>query len=298
MGPGKPGPQPPLLPAVVTEALRESSTAVREALQGSERLLEQNEQLRQETARIRREDVQLLDEDEHMRQEDERLLDEDARLRSEDARLRQEDDELRRQNAQIRRTLQHMAFDDVPTLALGVLGQPIHPVGANATAFRPHRTTGWVGPFLAFWSLALSVGLLIAYKVYDFMQDSGNDLDGDGNVDFRDFWRHCSCGLSNRALRNMFLVFVFAVAGFCFLWWLGVMQPFLGQLTVYAYLLLTVVGFASIFLAEVWSDLSGSAMGLFDVISRVERFFHNTNEGLHEAVERAENLVHLHKGVD
>jgi len=235
------------------------------------------------------------------------LLEEDTKLRQEDARIRQEEEELRKQNEQIRREILRMSSrSGIGGFWSQVVGPADDPLASspmkaitdvpdstvNGTAANGGRSSSSrLVRVLTIGGFITSIILVVAYKVYDAINDK--DMDGDGDVDFSDFMRHCTCNMSREAARRLALVLVVSGSGFAFLWWMGVMQPFLGQLLVYAYILTVLGAFLSIVFAEIWGNITSSASVLIETVNRLERFFHDGVEDVGQAVKNVENMVGL-----
>mmetsp|Transcript_92039 Transcript_92039/g.259418 ORF Transcript_92039/g.259418 Transcript_92039/m.259418 type:complete len:459 (-) Transcript_92039:53-1429(-) len=193
----------------------------------------------------------------------------DDELRREYLRLRDEDQELRRQNQDLRMQLPDTAAID----------------SEGASMLTGKKT--WV------WVTGLGIGCVlvcgfVSFQAFKFAQASA-DEDGDGDVDLEDVEKSIQnkflCGLSWPTIKNLMLLLLLAIAGFTFLWWAGIIQPFLQQMVVYLYLASVILGFLAVVVYEAWDDIGKMQGQIMKVVRRVSFFFEGGFQDLEEEVE-------------
>lgn len=174
---------------------------------------------------------------------------------AEHARVISEDAQLRRRNAELRQSLLRAALADEVESASG------------------H------GMVVALVIAAVIVGCCsyVGFRFYSVMRTHCTDSDGDGDVDIYDFGHavhiFCLCGLNNKGLRSLFLLFVAGSSGFAFLWWKHIIQPFLLNLMLYGYLAAFCLYIGLIFAGEAFVEVKANFNKVMAVVHRVERFF-------------------------
>mmetsp|Transcript_29491 Transcript_29491/g.55204 ORF Transcript_29491/g.55204 Transcript_29491/m.55204 type:complete len:400 (+) Transcript_29491:156-1355(+) len=228
--------------------------------------------------------------------EDELLRFQDDRLRQQDADLRQENQRLQLALAQLSSSGNHsselMNQETAASLFASLVASPAfhqegfkpllvppvmdkdsnasHSKNASDATMAKHQmvmTLVYIGGI---------VGFFIAYVLYHlwaFFNVKRADKDGDGNIDMDDFKEYMSeticCGLSYHAAKKVSFVLLLAAAGFAFLWWQGIIQPFLKELVCYIYLGSVLFLLLGVILAEMFSQFTDI---FYRVSSMLEHF--------------------------
>lgn len=233
-----------------------------------------------------------------------KVMTEEQELQLEDQRLRQEDDRLRLENERLQHALAQlsgvtnrsgsMAEDMVTMLASLVEEAP----KSEKPPKLPNSGKNYMGtgsPEMDPKKRIITVSLiiiggacLIGYYVYHAYMALKHDPNGDGIVDLgdldREFWSRLFCfGLSYKSALSMSFVFVIACGGFGFLWWQGIIQPFLKEIACYVYLGLILALLVGVIFAELWSRFFDVFSTQMAAMERIMKFMHL--EGAQEKVE-------------
>jgi len=127
-----------------------------------------------------------------------------------------------------------------------------------------------------------------------FFQYSGVDLDGDGDVDWRDRMRAFkmtgqSFEMLYETLEGVLPLLLLGVGGFAILWWLGFIQPILSQLIVYMYFGLLITGFLATFVFKIWRNLNASILQFFEQFKNFEHQAEDILQDIPEHITRVFN---------
>jgi len=252
-----------------------------------------------------------------------RLLAQDELVRQQDESLRTEEIELRRENRQLEEAIRKLSrgaglssidSGDAPEVAAILTALAAVPAEAdNATAIveadnsssnstaNSHSTASAAeqkkkvllisGSALALFILWVLIHLCLFFR-------KGKDYDGDGEIDWADFEEHMArkacCGMNANLAKGVLAVFALAALGFAVLWWQGIIQPFLKELTCYAYFGLVVAAIVGVIMAEIWADLHRVFDNQFSAINKLVKLFnlgdtdeHQVgNQGDHQQIKR------------
>lgn len=257
-----------------------------------------------EAAQTKAADERLLQQDMLIRQEDTRLRREDEKLRAENNELQQLVSQLTKADSEGKQVQQSSLAsawaDGAPEISLllsALLGSraghtevaenksqsrtsnktleaAIRSTGSSNAGSRDARTeraiilgAGAVGLFLA-WIISNAASFFLYHA---------KDENGDGVIDFADFEEHMAhrvcCGLGASGARGVLGVVIIAGAGFAFLWWQGIIQPFLKELLCYVYLGAVVLLLVGVLLAELWETFKDVFLTQIHALQRLMRFF-------------------------
>lgn len=243
----------------------------------------------------------------------ETVVRQDELLRFQDDRLRQQDEELRKENQRLQLTLAQLSAANssgslsrpeatslLTSLLLGEGEEPKKPLPSNSSnasstgkdkaAEKHHKKM----TLLYILGVFCMIVLYVLYHLHHFFRGGGaNDNDGDGDVDWDDFRDYMAgnlcCGLGYQSAKKVTFVLFLASLGFAFLWWQGIIQPFLKELACYIYLGSIVVLVLGVFLAELWSKFSGP---LNEIKEGMENFTKMTSgEGWKDLMHKAKSGV-------
>eukprot|EP00435_Cladocopium_sp_Y103_P027002 s239_g6.t1 len=246
--------------------------------------------------------------------QEEELQMEDQRLREEDSRLRQENERLQHALLELSSATNRSGTmaEDMATVLTSLLEEPTK---APKHAKLPHagnKTYMGTGshemdPKKRVMTVSLIIcGVIcfivyVAYHAYVYFRRVLTDPRGDHQVDYEDvrefFAELICCGLSYSSAVNMSFVFVIAGAGFGFLWWQGIIQPFLKELACYVYLGLIVSLLVGVIFAELWSkffDVFSQQMQAMEKIMgflRIDKAQDFARDLFHEAEDGARRIV-------
>lgn len=245
---------------------------------------------------------------------EEELQMEDQRLREEDSRLRQENERLQHALLELSSSTNRSGTvaEDMATVLTSLLEEPTKPpkhaklphagnktyMGTGSHEMDPKKRVMTVSLIICGFICFI---VYVAYHAYVFFRNVRTDPNGDGQVDYenvREFFAELiCCGLSYSSAVNMSFVFVIAGAGFGFLWWQGIIQPFLKELACYVYLGLIVSLLVGVIFAELWSkffDVFSAQMQAMEKIMgflRIDKAQDFAKEIFHDAQDGARRMV-------
>lgn len=247
-------------------------------------------------------------------QESQELQMEDQRLREEDSRLRQENERLQHALLELSSATNRSGTvaEDMATVLTSLLEEPTKPpkhaqlphagnktyMGTGSHEMDPKKRVMTVSLIICGFICFI---VYVAYHAYVFFRNVRTDPNGDHRVDYEDvrefFAELICCGLSYDSAVNMSFVFVIAGAGFGFLWWQGIIQPFLKELACYVYLGLIVSLLVGVIFAELWSrfyDVFNTQMQAMEKIMgflRIDKAQDFAKEIFHDAQDGARRMV-------
>lgn len=226
-------------------------------------------------------------------QQDELVLQQDESLRKEDAELRRENGRLEDALARLARgaALSSADVESAPEVAaiLTALAAAPAEVGngtgksGNSTKVTSNSTAQdaasseqtkklliYSGAGFGAFVLWVSVHLCIFFR-------TGKDYDHDGEVDLEDFEeymaRRVCCGMNASVAKGVLGVVLIASAGFIFLWWRGIIQPFMKELTCYVYLGLVLAALVAVIAAELWAEFRGIFEKQIQALNKLMKLF-------------------------
>jgi len=273
-----------VLSAAASPSLLQDSVSQREAAF----FKEQARQAKFEVDQLKAAGQRLLAQDELVRQQDESLRTEEVELRHENRHLEEAIRKLSRGAG-----LSSIDSGDAPEVAAILTALAAVPAEAdNATAIveadnsssnstaNSHSTASAAeqtkkvllisGSALALFILWASIHLCLFFR-------KGTDYDGDGEIDWADFEEHMArrvcCGMNAPVAKGVLAVFTLAALGFAFLWWQGIIQPFLKELTCYAYFGIVAAAIVGVIVAEIWADLNRVFDTQFSAINKLVKLF-------------------------
>lgn len=249
-------------------------------------------------------DERLLQQDMLIRQEDMRLRRQDEELRAENNQLQQLVSQLTKVDSEGRQVQQSSLAsawtDGAPEMSLLLsallesraghaevaenssqsttsnrrLEAAIRSPGSSKPGSRDARTERAI--ILGAGALGLFFAWIISHAAYFFLYIA-KDENGDGAVDLADFEEHMAhricCGMGSSAARGVLSVVIIAAAGFAFLWWQGIIQPFLKELVCYVYLGVVLLLLVGVILAELWGTFKDVFLTQLHALQRLMRFF-------------------------
>lgn len=129
-------------------------------------------------------------------------------------------------------------------------------------------------------------GLWETFQLYD-----GRDLDGDGDVDWRDrLHAFKKTGqtfvLLYQTGQAMLPLFAVAAGGFAFLWYIGALQLVLKQLLVYAFLAVLLVVALAMFIYRIWRSLNTSILQFFEQFKQFQHLTEDVVQNIPEMIKR------------
>lgn len=228
--------------------------------------LGENEGLRAEIAALRTTDAGLLKEALRAHIDADKLQVKDEGLRNDSARLRADTAELLRLNARLRHQLVQIrsrsGSSNRDKLA-GLISTGSGGGGASTGSARKPLSAHTIMGVVAISGLSLVCVIFVGLKVHDFVTEA-EDEDSDGHahrhVHFKDLGqkirRQCFCNLSPGSMWSLLSWLLVAAAGMYYLWLGGVLKQVAKQLALYGYLLLLALGLVSLFVQELWGDIS------------------------------------------
>jgi len=275
-------------------ALREQALAFREDVRQRVRDMKTSKQLRDHDVKLRHEDSRVRREHARLRDEDVKLVEEDALLRLEDSRLREENSELRRMwhralrfRAHSVATTNSSAGAVTPGFWLLLRSQYSWNETGNSTADKAathSRHSEWVMLAISVIGVTLSFCLCVANEAYEFVYEwptaeaRSEDSHEDGHIDRRDVCRFLAkkvicLHLSPIAMRRLSLFTLQSAAVGGILWWKGLLQPVLGTLVVYAYLVAMVLWFLAVIGAQGFTSIKDRFARIKQMVLKLEAFF-------------------------
>lgn len=136
-------------------------------------------------------------------------------------------------------------------------------------------------------------GLTHLWRTVEFYD--GTDLDGDGNVDWQDrmqaFQRTGQVvSLLYHTASNLMPVLALMAGGVALLWYSGMLQSYVAQVSVFLFFASFLLAFLGLFIYRIWKSLNTSIHKFFEQFKRFEHHvsdtLHNLPEKLQEAVKR------------
>ncbi|CAK9015617.1 unnamed protein product [Durusdinium trenchii] len=241
------------------------------------------------------------------------LLSEEQQSKLDDERLREEDDRLRHENQRLERLLAQLSVvsnhsterrsEEMAAVLTSLLEQaPPPPASATNSSWMGDGSTE-MDPKKRILTVSLiicgSVAFLVyvVYHAYVFFKNVREDPNGDHSVDWDDikefFAELICCGLSYSSAVNMSFVFVIAAGGFAFLWWQGIIQPFLKEIACYVYLGLVLFLLVGVILAEVWSQFYAIFSVQMDQLDKIMSFLRidNAKDFAKDMLSEAKSMV-------
>jgi len=277
---------------------RKAKAAEWEATQtkaADERLLQQDMLIRQEDMRLRRQDEELRAENNQLQQ----LVSQLTKVDSEGRQVQQSSLasvwtdgapemslllsallESRAGHAEVAENSSQRPADKATsalkngsTTSNRRLEAAIRSPGSSKPGSRDARTERAI--ILGAGALGLFFAWTISHAAYFFLYIA-KDENRDGAVDLADFEEHMAhricCGLGSSAARGVLCVVIIAAAGFAFLWWQGIIQPFLKELVCYVYLGVVLLLLVGVILAELWGTFQDVFVTQLNALHRLMRF--------------------------
>ncbi|CAK9009663.1 unnamed protein product [Durusdinium trenchii] len=98
---------------------------------------------------------------------------------------------------------------------------------------------------------------------------------------------------SGMNMNELVEVFVIAAGGFAFLWWQGIIQPFLKEIACYVYLGLVLFLLVGVILAEVWSQFYAIFSVQMDQLDKIMSFLRidNAKDFAKDMLSEAKSMV-------
>eukprot|EP00930_Biecheleria_cincta_P070225 TRINITY_DN57877_c0_g1_i1.p1 TRINITY_DN57877_c0_g1~~TRINITY_DN57877_c0_g1_i1.p1 ORF type:complete len:740 (-),score=106.69 TRINITY_DN57877_c0_g1_i1:422-2641(-) len=275
-----------------------------------------------QAAQTKATDERLIQQDMLIRQEDMRLRQQDEELRRENNQLQRFVSQLTKADSEGRQTHQGSAWaDGAPEMSLllsALLESQAGPAevvenssqstisnksreaiielsGSSTAGGRDAQTVKVM--VLVAGALGLFIAWIIFHTASFFFFFNAKDENGDGAINFADFEEHMAsrvcCGLGVSTARGVLCVVIVAAVGFVFLWWQGIIQPFLRELVCYVYLGVVLLLLVGVFLADLWTTLHDAFMTQIHALQRLMHFFRIDTVGINfsKHVEKARKEI-------
>lgn len=259
---------------------------------------QQGLELMRESAGLRRASAELRARDAAIPQEDARLLSWDARVGPQVALLRERGTWLRQQNEVLRRKLQQRVTCWMPTWLMHLMSAHTTDsqlighaaaqessrrqsfVAVKASADSQKLILGMIKPALlvvVLIMIGVTVVTLLTYWLYN--KRKANGLTGKSESKYFKHLARLEAWLSKHSCsaetaKNSVLMSVFTFGGFAVLWIQGFIQPVLGSMACYAYLLLVIVGILMVIVGENFRQLMSTLDEISEILRNVKKAMH------------------------